>query len=34
MSDEECIKIYSDDDQVGQKIKISEIRKWDVFKKM
>ena len=31
VDDEECVKICSEDDQVGQKIKISEIRKWDVL---
>ena len=29
MNDEECVKIYLDDDPIGQKMRISEIRKWD-----
>ena len=31
MNDEENVEICSNDNQVGQKIRIGEMRKWDVL---
>ncbi len=31
INDEEHIEIHSNDDQIGQKIRISEMIKWDVL---